>query len=74
MVVDLFKFKNVFIEMFVGDIIVFCIGDIVDEVLFNIQKVIIDLNIWVKFNFMIIYFIMIEFMFLFKLLFIGFLL
>lgn len=57
MVVDLFKFINVFIVMFVGDIIVFCIGDIVDEVLFNIQKVIIDLNMWVKFNFMIIYFV-----------------
>lgn len=64
---------NVFVEMFVDDIIVFCIGNIFDEVLFKIQKVIVDLNKWVKDNFMIIYFVKIELMLLFKLKFIGFL-
>lgn len=64
---------NVFVEMFVDDIIVFCIGNIVDEVLFKIQKVIVDLNKWVKDNFMIIYFVKSELMLLLKLRFIGFL-
>ena len=42
--------SNASIEIFADDTTAFYTGDTVDEVLFNIQKAIIDLNMWAKFN------------------------
>ena len=71
MAVDLSKSKNASIEMFAGDTTAFCIGDTVDEVLFNIQKAITDLNIWAKSNSMTIHPTMTELILLSKSSFIG---
>ena len=62
---------NASVEMFADDTTVFCIGNTVDEVLFKIQKAIVDLNKWAKDNFMTIHPAKSELMLLSKSRFIG---
>ena len=62
---------NASVEMFADDTTAFCIGKTVDEVLYNIQKAIANLNKWAKDNFMTIHPAKTELMLLSKSKFIG---